>query len=170
MLLPRVEASVGRRPATLVVCIAAAACLLAVGAAAAPARTAKPCPDAVGFTCSTLTVPLDRTGKVAGMLPLRVAVQDTPAPRGILVFLTGGPGQPGEPLATRVTSPLAAATAGYRAVMFDQRGTGAGALHCPALQRQMGSSDLAVPTRAAVTRCASLIGQKRRFYSTADTV
>ena len=34
--------------------------------------------------------------------------------------------------------------------MFDQRGTGAGALDCPALQRQMGASDLTVPAPAAV--------------------
>ncbi len=54
--------------------------------------------------------------------------------------------------------------------MLDQRGTGAGALHCPALQRQMGASDLAVPTAAAVRSCAAAIGQSRAYYATADTV
>ena len=54
--------------------------------------------------------------------------------------------------------------------MFDQRGTGAGALDCPALQRQMGASDLTVPSPAAVRSCAAAIGPDRRFYATADTV
>jgi pimeloyl-ACP methyl ester carboxylesterase len=131
---------------------------------------AQPCPHARGFTCSTLTAPLDRSGKVRGTLKLRAAAQETDAPRGIIVFLTGGPGQPGEPFALRVSSRLAGVTAGYRIVMFDQRGTGAGALRCPALQAQMGSSDLAVPTREAVVGCANKIGPKRRFFSTAATV
>ena len=54
--------------------------------------------------------------------------------------------------------------------MFDQRGTGAGALDCPALQRQMGASDLTVPAAAAVRSCAAVIGPDRRLYATADTV
>jgi pimeloyl-ACP methyl ester carboxylesterase len=164
---------VGRRAAYAgSLCVFTAAFALGCGATGGPAGAgAEPCPDVSGFTCSALTVPLDRTGKVAGTLSLRVAVENVDAPRGILVFLTGGPGQPGEPSAARVTSVLGAAvTAGYRIVMFDQRGTGPGALHCPELQFQMGSSDLAVPAKGAVVGCANSIGPNRRFYSTADTV
>ena len=128
------------------------------------------CADAPGFTCSTLTVPLDHSGHVPGTLALRVAAQDADAPRGVLIFLSGGPGQPGEPFAYRVASRLGPATAGFRIVMLDQRGTGAGALRCRALQRQMGSSDLAVPSRAAVRACAAAVGSNRRFFSTSDTV
>jgi pimeloyl-ACP methyl ester carboxylesterase len=54
--------------------------------------------------------------------------------------------------------------------MLDQRGTGAPALRCPALQHEMGASDLTPPTRAAVVACATALGPDRRFYSTADTV
>ncbi len=54
--------------------------------------------------------------------------------------------------------------------MIDQRGTGPNALQCPALQAQMGSSDLAPPTKAAVTACARAIGPKRRFFGTDQTV
>jgi pimeloyl-ACP methyl ester carboxylesterase len=128
------------------------------------------CPEAPTFTCSMLTVPLDHSGRIRGTLKLRVATQEGTAPRGILVFLAGGPGQPGVPFAQRVSSRLRTATDGYRIVMFDQRGTGGGALRCPALQAQMGSSDLAPPTRAAVVGCARPLGPKRRFFSTADTV
>jgi pimeloyl-ACP methyl ester carboxylesterase len=55
-------------------------------------------------------------------------------------------------------------------VMLDQRGTGGGALNCPALQRAVGASDLTVPPRAAVTGCADALGAKRRYFTTHDTV
>ena len=77
------------------------------------------------------------------------------APHGVLVFLTGGPGQPGVPFLNRIRSRLGAEIQGYRLVMLDQRGTGAGALHCPALQKAAGSSDLvdaATGRRAGVRR------------------
>jgi pimeloyl-ACP methyl ester carboxylesterase len=131
---------------------------------------AHPCVGAPGFTCSTLTVPLDRSGRTKGTLKLAVAVQDGDAPKGTLLFLTGGPGQPGLPYAARVAERLGAVTEGYRLVLFDQRGTGAGALRCPELQRQMGPSDLAVPTRGAVLGCAASIGSKRQFFGTDQTV
>jgi pimeloyl-ACP methyl ester carboxylesterase len=53
---------------------------------------------------------------------------------------------------------------------MDQRGTGRDALKCPALQDAMGASDLTPPPAAAVTACADAIGDRRRFFTTADTV
>ena len=47
-------------------------------------------------------------------------------------------------------------------VAIDQRGTGADALDCPALQKQMGASDLTPPTRDAVEDCATTLGDGRR--------
>jgi pimeloyl-ACP methyl ester carboxylesterase len=131
-----------------------------VDGSAVDARRATACPGAPGFTCATLTVPLDHAAQAKGELRLAYAVQDGDAPRGVLVFLTGGPGQPGAPYVSRISSRLASAFDGYRLVMFDQRGTGTGgALQCSALQRQMGSTDLAVPTKRAVTSCAASIGE-----------
>ena len=130
-----------------------------------------PCPDAHGFTCATLTVPLDHAGQAPGTL--RLAVGYAPgesAPHGVLVFLTGGPGQPGVAFLNRIRSRLGAEIQGYRLVMLDQRGTGAGALNCPALQKAAGSSDLVVPPPGAVPACAASIGSARRFYTTAETV
>ncbi len=145
-----------------------------LGGAPAPAMGGladpHPCADAAGFTCSTLTVPLDHSGRTPGRLRLQVAVQDVSGARGVFLFLTGGPGQPGVPFAARVALRLAPEIAGYRAVFFDQRGTGTSALRCPALQRRMGSSDLAVPTRSEVAACARAIGPKRRFFGTDQTV
>jgi pimeloyl-ACP methyl ester carboxylesterase len=54
--------------------------------------------------------------------------------------------------------------------MFDQRGTGAAALQCAALQADAGSSDLAVVPPDAVTTCAMTIGADRRFFTTPETV
>lgn len=128
------------------------------------------CPQAPGYTCGDLRVPLDPAGHVAGNLTLQVAVSDAAAPRGVLLFLTGGPGQPGVPFIPRIAGRLGAALTGYRLVMFDQRGTGGDALNCPALQAIMGGSDLTVPSRAAVRQCAGAIGPRREFLATADTV
>jgi pimeloyl-ACP methyl ester carboxylesterase len=131
----------------------------------------RPCSGIPAFSCGSLSVRLDPFGSAPGRLSLRVAMSDVAtAPRGVLVFLTGGPGQPGVPFAPRLAGRLGPALRGYRLVMFDQRGTGAGALDCPALQRQMGASDLTVPAPAAVRACAAAIGPDRRFFATADTV
>jgi pimeloyl-ACP methyl ester carboxylesterase len=69
-----------------------------------------------------------------------------------------------------VVSRLGSALEGYRLVMFDQRGTGAPALRCPALQAAAGASDLAVVPAAAVASCARAIGPARRYFSTPETV
>ena len=143
-------------------------------AGAAPPRLTgpHPCPGAAGFTCSVLTVPLDHSGRVRGRLRLQVAAaNNVHAPHGVLLLLTGGPGQPGVPFVSRLAARLAPVLHAYRLVMFDQRGTGRlGAIGCRALQAAVGSSDIAVPPAAAVRQCAASLGPDRRFYSTADTV
>jgi pimeloyl-ACP methyl ester carboxylesterase len=129
------------------------------------------CPDAVGFTCSTLTVPVDHDDPTGDTLDLAVATGDNQdAPRGVLLFLAGGPGQAGVPLVSRIAQQLGSLLDEYQLVMLDQRGTGATALDCPDLQDQLGSSDLWVPTDEAVTSCATALGDDRRFYGTGDTV
>src|SRR5262249_2574004 len=90
--------------------------------------------------------------------------------RGTALFLTGGPGEVGVPFMPSIERKLADAVKGYRVVMLDQRGTGAGALDCRALQRAVGASDLAVPPLSALRACAAKIGPKRRFFTTADTI
>src|SRR5215475_12636726 len=131
-----------------------------------------PCAGIAGFVCSTLTVPLDHSGHTPGTLDLQVAAADNVnAPRGVLLFLTGGPGQPGVPFVPRIVDRIAPVLKDYRLVMIDQRGTGQfGAINCPALQAAVGSSDITVPPPRSVKDCANIIGSNRRFYSTADTV
>jgi pimeloyl-ACP methyl ester carboxylesterase len=132
---------------------------------------AHPCPGQPRFTCSTLRVPLDHAGQVRGTLTLAVGSADARrTPRGVLLFLTGGPGQPGIPFLARIETRLHNELAGYRLVMFDQRGTGAGALQCPALQRAAGASDLTMVPDTIVAACARTLGEDRRYYTTAETV
>ncbi|GAA1847097.1 alpha/beta fold hydrolase [Asanoa iriomotensis] len=130
-----------------------------------------PCVGITDFTCSDLIVPLDRSRRVRGDLTLKVAVAgNTTAPRGTLLFLTGGPGQPGVSLVPRIQQRLAPVLADYRLVMIDQRGTGDNGIDCPKLQAEVGSSDVTPPSPGAVQECADLLGRTRDFYTTADTV
>jgi pimeloyl-ACP methyl ester carboxylesterase len=124
-----------------------------------------------GFTCSMLTVSLDRGQPTGPRLSLNVAVADnTGSARGVLLMLTGGPGQPGAGLLERVQPRIAYLLNDYRLVMIDQRGTGNTALNCPDLQREVGSSDILPPSPAAVRACADALGTARDHYTTTDTV
>jgi pimeloyl-ACP methyl ester carboxylesterase len=156
-------------PRRVFVALLASAALLAAGATPAAALQTHRCPKMTGFRCGTVTVPLDRSGKVPGTVRLSVAVE---APRpdagGFLLALSGGPGQPSVGFAGSFRASLAPALAHRRLVLLDQRGTGdSGVLSCPALQR-LGTLDV-VNTRL-VEACASTLGPARQFYSTTDTV
>src|SRR3954470_6242999 len=147
----------------------AIAALLAVAVPSAPALTTHACPRTAGFRCGTVTVPLDRSGRVPGTVKLAVAVE---APRrgtkGFLLALSGGPGQPSVVFADSFRASLAPALAHRRLVLLDQRGTGqSGALRCPPLQA-LGTLDV-VNTRI-VESCAKQQGPKRQFFSTTDSV
>src|SRR5438067_6170516 len=154
--------------------LVAAALAVSVASAASPGPSLAnphPCSGIAGFTCSTLTVPFDRSGRVEGSLRLAVAAADgASATRGVLLFLAGGPGQPAIPALPRIVPALRPLLTEYRLVVYDQRGTGAGALECPALQRAMGFSDLLSPPADAVRACAARLGAKRRLFGTDDVV
>jgi pimeloyl-ACP methyl ester carboxylesterase len=156
------------------ICIASAAAALSAGAGGSGGpRLAgvHACPGQPGFACASLRVPLDSSGGTSGTLALAVAMgANVKAPRGVLLDLTGGPGQPGAQFIARAAQRFGAVATQYRLVMIDQRGTGAGALDCPELQGQMGFSDLALPTVGAVRACARALGPKRAFFGTDDVV
>lgn len=141
-------------------------------AAAGPRLTgAHACPGVKQATCATLSVPLDHSGRFPGRVKLRVAMTSSnAAPRGVLLFLSGGPGEAGLPFLSRLRQRMAHALEGYRLVVLDQRGTGSGALNCPALQRAAGASDLTVAPPSAVRACAATLGERRGLYTTRDTV
>src|SRR3954447_3170116 len=158
----------GPMPRPLVPALLAAAVIVlaAAGPAAAQRPTLRPCADS-SFRCGALDVPLDRTGAVAGRVPLRFAVKGASS-KPVLFALSGGPGQPGVVLADGFLANLRPLTRRYRIVVADQRGTGrSGPLRCPSVQ---GLRSLTPITPAAVAACAQRIGPRRAFYTTADTV
>jgi pimeloyl-ACP methyl ester carboxylesterase len=136
--------------------------------AAAPLRMT-PCDIAPHARCATLRVALDPARPGGPQLSLRVAAVGDPQ-RPVLLSLTGGPGQPGVPFLRRTRSRLGAVADRFYIVMIDQRGTGAGALRCPALQRAMGTSDLTVAPASAVRDCARRLGPRRAYYTTTQVV
>src|SRR3954466_16251682 len=161
--------------ARLLLPVVATAAFAVAGSAAARSsglRGAHPCPGASGYTCATLDVPLDHAHPGRGTLHLRVGMgDDVHAPHGVLLVVWGGPGQPGLPILHGfVSRALSAEEHGYRIVVRDQRGTGAGALDSKSIQHQMGSTDLTPPSASAVRSCARKIGARRQFFGTDDTV
>jgi pimeloyl-ACP methyl ester carboxylesterase len=139
-------------------------------AAENPTAENKPCLP--GFTCTTLRVALDRQRPDGPSLDLPViAADNVDAPRGVLLLLTGGPGQPGVPLLRNVRRNVHPdVLREYRLVMFDQRGTGSKGINCPALQQTVGGSDFLTPPATAVDECARQIGPGLGHYGTPDTV
>ncbi|MCW3063568.1 MAG: alpha/beta hydrolase fold protein, partial [Solirubrobacterales bacterium] len=142
---------------TLLACAAAPA-------AAAAAPTFTPCPNDVGVQCTTVPVPLDRSGGVPGNVVLHVA--RVPASRGAaqgtLVILTGGPGQSSIPLVSDLRDVFHTVLEHYDLVVFDSRGTGSsGVIDCPDLQSSAARDGLA---------CAGKLGAARAFYTTRDSV
>ncbi|WP_350281243.1 alpha/beta hydrolase [Kribbella sp. HUAS MG21] len=146
--------------------------LVCLASACSSSKSAESQPCTPGFTCTTLHVPLDRQRPDGPSLNLAVAAADnTDAPRGVLLVLTGGPGQPGVPLLTSVRRNIHSdVLREYRLVMFSQRGTGPNGINCRALQGTVGGSDFLTPPPDAVDQCAQQLGSDLGYYGTPDTV
>ena len=113
-------------------------------------------------SCARLSVPLDHSGAVPGRLSLRVELHETfdRPKRGVTLLLAGPPGQ----AATEV-SEYGWEVPGRDLIVFDQRGTGAGALRCRDLE---AATETDAGREAAA--CATLLGDRRAFFRTTDTV
>ena len=134
------------------------------------ARAGAACGETPGLVCTTVNVPLDRTGVTPGTISLHV--EELPAegtPRGALFLLAGGPGQ-GSAHVFGLGSPAAVAIyrflfPGYTLVAYDDRGTGdSGLLDCPTLQTAISAD----AQQAGAANCANVIGPQRAFYSTGE--
>lgn len=141
------------------------ALLLLTGAMLPAAASAQDrCPDRA--SCRTVTVPLDRSGNVAGTIGLRVArLQARSATRTPVLALSGGPGQASRGSLLGFAEDLGSTVLRQRdLIAFDARGTGySGALDCPEMQRTQVPRDT-----AAAEACAARLGEQRRFYTTID--
>jgi pimeloyl-ACP methyl ester carboxylesterase len=139
---------------------------------AGPAAHARPsaCGTMPGLVCSTVVVPLDRTGLVAGSIALHVEVLPPEGPsRGTLFLVAGGPGQGSAHVFGLGNGGSVGLFrflfAGYTLVAYDDRGTGdSGLLDCPLLQTAVSADQ----QQAQAAACATIIGPQRDFYSTAQ--
>lgn len=132
---------------------------------AAPFPHDPDCPD--GFSCGTVKVPLDWTGKTKGKLELPIQIGDGKGP--VLVFLGGGPGQGFLRFGAHIQVLIKQLRTGYRVLVLDQRGTGANAINCKPLQ-SLVLTDFTVRPRSVVRSCGNQLGRSRAFYSTGSTV
>lgn len=137
--------------------------------AGAPAAKLERCEKRSPVRCGNVSVPLDRTGAVAGTV--RLAVAKIPArkkPRaGTLMLIAGGPGESSRDALALAGPFLSAALPRFDIVAFDQRGTGrSGQLRCRALRKSSARRSVA----GAMARCARQLGPRRAFYRTTDSV
>jgi pimeloyl-ACP methyl ester carboxylesterase len=140
--------------------------LMLAAPAAAHAVRWRRCSDFDIARCSTLGVPLDRTGADPGQVRLRLADLGGGRRRPALMYLSGGPGGAGVSEMVSVMQQLPELTRRYRVIGFDQRGTGrSGLLRCPEIER-----DVRLNSSSAAAACAQRLGAARRHYTTPDSV
>jgi pimeloyl-ACP methyl ester carboxylesterase len=160
-----------RRAPTLLLVAALLLCAPAIlDVAPASALTFVPCASSATFSCTTVPVPLSRTGLAPGTLSLSVERLD-PSPthpvqsKTAVLALAGGPGQAALPLGEFIAKALAPALGTRDLLIYDQRGTGTSdPLACGALSGFSGSAS------QAFERCALEIGPARGAFTTQESV
>jgi pimeloyl-ACP methyl ester carboxylesterase len=156
-----------RLPGKLLAAPLLVAMTLALIPAGTEAITLSPCPQAHGFSCGTIEVPVLRSNPQLGSITLhieRIVTGATPSKDAVLA-LAGGPGQPALPLSGFFAATMQPALGNRDLIVFDQRGTGeSGALDCTALHERLASLG------ALVERCAQQLGARRSGYSTDESV
>src|SRR5271155_2562794 len=161
-----------RSPYTLLATTPLSGGLAALGAPTAGALTFTPCPQASVFGCATLPVPLDRSGRLPGVISLSVErrLAGSAPSRDAVVALAGGPGQAALPLAAFIAQAIAPALSSNDLLLFDQRGTGkSDPLSCPALASATQSEQSASASEL-IERCARELGPARADYTTSESV
>jgi len=153
--------------AALLACIALTGLPASSQAAAGLSLTA--CANTHAFECSTLAVPLDRSGTLPGTVPLSIQRRLAgPQPsRDAVVALAGGPGQATLPLGEFIAQAIAPALGSRDLLLFDQRGTGSSdPLSCSALEEFTGAQTLG----RIFEQCALDIGPARADFTTQESV
>ncbi|MGA9761442.1 MAG: alpha/beta fold hydrolase [Gaiellaceae bacterium] len=126
-----------------------------------------PCTSTSGFYCGNVVVPVDRSGLAVPVtttitLPVMWKPAQVADTDGAIFALAGGPGQAALPFATEFATALAPALQTRDLVVFDQRGTGPGALDCP-------TAATAVSNPQFVQQCAAELGPARSYYTSKDS-
>ena len=152
------------------------ACLLAATTApsAGAALPFAPCSSIAGFSCASLPVPLDRSGKAPGtiVLPIERKSAGTIQTQSAVIALAGGPGQAANPLGEQLAAAIAPALTSHDLLVFDQRGTGrASPLNCPIFNDEAALEKATESTLGSLIElCALQIGQARGAFTTQESV
>lgn len=159
-----------RSPTTILAAALLVGMLALAQAPAAGALTFVPCASssASAFSCTTVPVPLSRTGLAPGSLSLSLERKQASAvpSKTAVIALAGGPGQAALPLGEFIAKALAPALSTRDLLLFDQRGTGASdPLSCGALSSFSGGT-----ASIAFEHCALEIGPARGAYTTQESV
>jgi pimeloyl-ACP methyl ester carboxylesterase len=173
--MPLTFARMSRRTLTWTLAVCAAGWLLGAGAPlAAAALPFAPCASAGGFSCASLTVPLDRSGTLPGTIALPIERKSAGAvqTQSAVIALAGGPGQAADPLAEQLAAAIAPALSSHDLLVFDQRGTGrASPLSCPIFNDVAALEKASASTLGSLVElCALQIGQARGAFTTQESV
>ena len=147
--------------------------------AAAPAAHRAVCGtsfDLPGAHCGTVSVPIDRGGKVPGTVKLFYEwVPAKSKSKSTIAVFPGGPGEATTILGYDVKRALGKSLDDHDLLLLDQRGTGRSAyLDCDK-DLAAGETDFLIGNDPrligkGVQRCAKKLGPKRSFFTTRDTV
>lgn len=147
--------------------VRATAALVALGglSSGASAEAAVNFCDGGPRSCTSVTVPLDRSGGLPGTVKLHVerAAADKPV-RPPLFVLVGEPGTANTRVDGLLEDMIGIEQRSRDVIVMDLRGTGrSGVLRCPSLENRRRH------TAAAGAACAAALGPRRAFYTAADS-
>ena len=133
-----------------------------------------PCANVSGFSCASVAMPLDRSGKVPGTVAMTIERKAASAASGqsAVVALAAGPGQAAAPLGELLARAIAPALATRDLLVFDQRGTGhSSPLNCPVFANIAALESATESTLAPLVElCALQIGPERGSFTTQESV
>jgi pimeloyl-ACP methyl ester carboxylesterase len=118
-----------------------------------------PCGEPGGILCATITVPLDRGGKIPGSIGIFIHKKPATSGKssGALFYLVGGPGVSGTSETSAAAAALGPELETRDLYVMDYRGVGlSGALSC----------SFPTPTEADWRPCADALGPARHLYTT----
>ncbi len=132
------------------------------------------CPHELSFTCTALSVPLDREDPpLGGAISLnveRLQAGLTPSSSAV-IGLAGGPGQAANPLASFMAKAIAPALRTRDLIVYDQRGTGrSDPLNCGALQNPLALEGTGAGVGHLAEQCALQLGPARGAYTSEESV
>jgi pimeloyl-ACP methyl ester carboxylesterase len=131
--------------------------------------------DVRGAECGTISVPIDRSGKVTGKTSLFVErIAAAKQSKSTIVFFPGGPGAAASIYGYDMLAALGKAMEDHDLLLFDQRGTGrSDYLDCDVALTPTYYVPVGQDSRQfskTVERCAKKLGAQRAFYTTRETV